>query len=37
MAGKFETDDDAVPGDVREEMRAVCRLLDITLEKLTRS
>lgn len=27
----------AVPGDVREEMRAVCRLLDITLDEFTRS
>ncbi|HEX2298370.1 MAG TPA: L-fucose/L-arabinose isomerase family protein [Pseudonocardiaceae bacterium] len=27
----------AVPGDVRPEMRAVCRLLDITLDEFTRS
>ncbi|MGH4019536.1 MAG: fucose isomerase, partial [Pseudonocardiaceae bacterium] len=27
----------AVPGDVREEMRAVCRLLNITLDEFTRS
>lgn len=26
----------AVPGDVRDEMRAVCRLLDITLDEFTR-
>ena len=27
----------AVPGDVRPEMRAVCRLLNITLDEFTRS